>query len=108
MQQPGSYGKLSLLSNPAFLSGAVAVLILGSILDLLGTYIAQPHFENESNPIHSFLTRRGIDLGWPGAFLGKALYCIVFAYALRLFLIQRNALYPARGANFREFITHFF
>ncbi len=108
MQPSATQEKSSLLSRPAFLPVAVGVLILGNMLDLIGTYIVQPHFENEANLTYNALKAHGIYLGWSGAILGKIFVCLVGAWALRLFLIRRRAYYPAGSADFREFITQLF
>lgn len=82
-------------------------MVLGNALDLVGTYIAQPHFEYEANPLFRFLLAHGVYTGWPGAILGKTIFCLFFTWAVLKFRDKRRIFYPKPGLDFREFITTF-
>lgn len=97
----------SLLSHPWFFPVVALLLALGNACDLLGTYAAQPHFEDEANPLYGALLARGYDFGWPGAILGKTLFCLVILWVLRVFLARRRSYYPPPGMGGRAFWTHF-
>ena len=73
--------------------------------DLLGTYLYQPDFEHEVNPIYRFLVSRGIDVGWREAILGKTMFTLVTGLMLWYFVKRRKRYYPASGSDFRVFIT---
>lgn len=105
MQKSSSLGCRSLLAAPLFFPWVVAILIIGNACDLLGTYIGQPHFENEANPVHNFLLSHGYYFGWPGAILGKTLVCLLFAWGLRLFLVHRHQYYPPSNIPKGKFLS---
>jgi hypothetical protein len=86
----------------------VASLVAGNAFDLIGTYVYQPHFQHENNPIHTLLRRHGYSPGWAAVIAAKLGVCIVFAIGLRQFLRKRRDYYRSPPASFREFITQFF
>ena len=98
----------SWFDRPWFFPTVIAALIVGGAFDLFGTFIYQPDFEHEANPISLTLRPYGLRLNWPMVIVGKALVCIVCACGLRLFLKRRRHYYPPHGGNFRESITYFF
>ncbi len=105
MQHLTASGKPSLLANPLFFPAAIVTLIIGNACDLIGTYIAQPHFEDEANLVHNFLLSHGYYLGWPGAIFGKTLTCLLFAWGLRLFLTYRRQYYPSSRVSKAKFFS---
>jgi hypothetical protein len=98
----------AVISRPAFFPLAVGLLVVGHVLDLAGTYRAQPNFEFEANWLYRLLLSWGIYLGWPGAILGKALSALLMAAALQAALRHRRSFYPAAQGTFGEFLTSFF
>jgi hypothetical protein len=91
------------LFYPAVLSSFVA----GNAIDLVGTYVYQPHFEHEANHLYVLLQPYGLRLTWPMVITGKVIVCLACAGGLRLFLIRRRRYYPEQSATFREFLTTF-
>jgi len=98
----------SWLSRSKFFPIAVASLVGGSALDLIGTYVYQPDFQYENNPIYAFLRQHGYSPGWPEVIAAKLGVCVIFAIGLRQFLRKRRDYYRPRPSSFREFTTHFF
>ena len=97
----------SWFDRPWFYPAAIASFVAGNAFDLVGTYVYQPHFEHESNPIYLTLQPYGLRLSWPMVIAGKAIVCLLCAYGLHLFLILRRRYYPQHRGTFRELITHF-
>jgi hypothetical protein len=98
----------SWLSHSTLFPVAVAVLVAGNAFDLIGTYVYQPDFQHENNPIHALLRRHGYSPGWPEAIVAKLLVCVICAIGFRQFLYKRREYYLGSRASFREFITQFF
>jgi hypothetical protein len=90
-----------------FFPAVVASLVVGNALDLIGTYVHQPGFQHENNPIHAFLRQHGYSPGWPEVIVAKLGLCVIVAIGLRQFLRRRRDYYPPPG-SFREFVTRFF
>jgi len=97
----------SWLDRPWFYPIVVATFILGNAFDLFGTYIYQPDFEYEVNPLYVALKPYGLRLNWPLVIAGKILICALAAAGLFLFLRLRRRYYPAQPTTFRAFATHF-
>lgn len=103
----GSAPKPPALSRPYFFPLVAATLLLGNAADLVGTYINQPNFEHEGNPLYRWLTGLGYEIDWPEVIAGKASFCLAGLWALRLFLGGRRRYYPSTPMPFREFTTTF-
>ena len=97
----------SYFDRPWFYPAAIAILVAGHAFDLFGTYVYQPHFEHEVNPIYLTLRPYGLTLNWPMVLTGKTLICLLSAWGLYLFLRRQRLYYPRYPATFRELITHF-
>ncbi len=91
-----------------FFPAVIASFVAGNAFDLFGTYLYQPDFEHESNPLYILLKPYGLKLNWPAVIAGKAGVCVICALGLALFLERRRRYYPERPATFRELMTHFF
>src|ERR1700730_2907070 len=91
----------SWFDRPWFFPVVVTSFVAGNAFDLFGTYVYQPHFEHEANPLYITLQPYGLRLNWPMVIVGKALICVVAAYGLSLFLKSRRRFYPERPSTFR-------
>ena len=98
----------SWLAHPRFFLVTMTALVLGNLFDMAGTYLCQPHFEAEGNPIHLMLARRGYAVGWVVVVTAKMAWCLFCGLGMRQFLRRRHVFYPACAPSFREFIGHFF
>jgi hypothetical protein len=87
---------------------AVTAYVLGNAFDMVGTYINQPHFEHEGNPIYLFLKSHGYTTGWAEAILGKSFCCVLAAVGLRQFIRRRRTYYPPAAVNFGKAVGCFF
>lgn len=98
----------SWFDRPWFFPAVMAVFIAGNAFDLIGTYIYQPDFEFEANPLYLLLKPYGLRLNWPGVIAGKVAVCMLCGLGLAWFLGRRRRYYPRWPASFREFFTHYF
>ena len=98
----------AILAKPWFYPTVLITFVIGNALDLIGTYVSQPNFENEANWIYVTLKPYGLRLTWPLVVTGKILLSVFVAAILAVFLKTRQQYYPSAGGGFREFFTHFF
>src|SRR4051794_30701847 len=98
-RRPAGGGR-SWLARPGLLPLAGAALLVGNALDLIGTRLAQPNFENEANWVYQGLKAQGIAARWPVVIVAKFSVAVLFLLGLRLFLRYRRRYYPPAGTNF--------
>ena len=97
----------SVLSHPAFLPMVGVIFVLGQLTDLLGTYVAQPHFEHEGNWLISALTSAGVHVGWNSAILGKSIVCALGIACLEFFAQHCRKFYPVHRMSGSELLHYF-
>jgi ABC-type Fe3+-siderophore transport system permease subunit len=98
----------SWFDRPWFFPSVIAGFVAGNVFDLFGTYVYQPDFEQEVNPLYILLKPYGLRLNWPGVIAGKAIVCGLCALGLALFLGRRRRYYPEHPASFRVLMTQYF
>lgn len=99
----------SVLSHPLFLPLVGVVFVLGQLTDLLGTYVAQPHFEHEGNWLIASLSSAGVHVGWQSAILGKSIICALGIACLEFFAQNCRKFYPPHrltGSELIHYLVH--
>ena len=97
-----------LLGRPGFLGKAVLLLAAGNLIDVIGTYAAQPELDLEGNAMFLLARSLGLELGWPHLLGIKLLGIALLSAALRSLLVRRHGFYPMRGSvlTLRAFMRH--
>lgn len=98
----------SWFDRPWFAPAAIAASFAGNAFDLWGTYLHQPRFEHEANPLVVALEPYGYRPTWGPVIAAKLALWLAGSVGLVQFLRRRRGYYPDPPANFREFLTHTF
>src|SRR5262245_19873290 len=101
------HSSTSWLDRRFFFPVVAIVLFFGHAFDLVGTYVYQPKFEHEVNPIYLSLKPYGLTLNWPMVIAGKAIFFVLTVVGLWVFLRRRRRYYPSEASTFREMFSYF-
>ncbi|MFN9719688.1 MAG: hypothetical protein ACK58L_13390 [Planctomycetota bacterium] len=98
----------SVLEQSWFYLAVIFSFAAGHCIDLLGTWLYQPDFEHEVNPLYLTLKPYGVRPTWTVVICGKVLTVLLAVISVYYFRSYRRACYPDSGGDFRSFTTHFF